>query len=346
MTIKIENLEKSFPLLNNCSTWESNDSSYLIKTRIDEESYIFVNDHQFNEENIMPGTFLLEMLLESAKFTVGKVYNPEKEIYVEEINDFAIERALSVNKGKPMDLEIVPELFVSKDTSYTVYVKILSYRINNNGKVLGKRIIARAIITMTDKPLALEYFPGVKKGNFSYYDFSDNILDYYDFFHSSHGPRFQTITGRFAIADDGSMLLGEYDCKNMPESFIKNQQSRYISEPLGNDTTLQYGVMLAITEGLQGRLPVGGEKIQIFNNHPLSGNCYVYVEKIYMNESIMSCNIVSFNSQGEILMKAENFKLQRAPYSSYDGEVMNTLLEKYSCGKIMELHIEERSYAV
>lgn len=344
---KINNTESKYPMLNNCSIWV-NDSNPHIKAHITEERFNFVTHHKFNdnylnEKNLMPGTFILELLIEAAKYAVNEMYKPEGDVYINEISDYVIERALIVNKGKPMDLDIIPEITWVNPNEYSVKIKILSNRINSKGKILGTRIIATSVINISNKKLEEQYFIGVKN-NFLYYDFSSKPKDYYDYFHSSHGPLFQTITGRFALSKDRNMLIGEYDCKNMTSGFIVDQQSTFISEPLGNDTTLQYAVMLAIIEGLHGRLPIGGEKIQIFDSHPLSGNCYVFVEKIYMDETIMSCNIVSYDSHGRILLKGENIKLQKVPNRSYDKGNMDILLKKYSCEKMIELHPEERVY--
>lgn len=344
---RIEKVEAKYPMLNNCSIW-INASEPYIKSHISEERFNFVTHHKFNdnylnEKNLMPGTFILELLIESAKYAVCEIYKPEEDIFLNGISDYVIERALIVNKGKPMDLDIIPEITWVNPEVYSVKIKILSNRVNAKGKILGRRVIATSIVNLSNKALKEEYFSGVKN-NFLYYDFSNKPTDYYDYFHSSHGPLFQTITGRFAVSEDRNMLIGEYDCKSMTSGFIVSQQSSFISEPLGNDTTLQYAVMLAIMEGLHGRLPIGGEKIQIFDKHPLAGKCYVFVEKIYMDEIIMNCNIISYDDRGRILMKGENIKLQKVPNRSYDKKNMDSLLRKYSCGKLIELHPEERVY--
>lgn len=325
-------IHNHFPLLNETASYH-NETIYI---NIDGERFIFMDDHQFNEENIMPGTFIMELLIEAAAYKAEVQLSLMEKLHAQEVRNFVIARALSVDRENPAQLEIHPVLKSSEKGLYLLEVTLKCQRINKKGKVLGIRTMASAEVLLSEKKAFSPLFSGTEGEDFTWYDFSSCLKDYYDFFHSSHGPLFQSITGRFALSD--SSLIGEYDCGGREKDFIFNQNSVFMTSPLGNDSTLQYGVMLAITEKLKGHLPVGGDSLSFYETHPVSGPCYVYVEKLSIDESLMVCNISSFNSRGEIFMRAENFRLQKAPYSIYNEEVMNKLLTQYRCKKPLFSH--------
>jgi len=287
-----------------------------ISLLIDPSRWLHLNDHRFSGKLFVPATCLLELLAEAA-VVFAECERPEGFGF----QDVVIERALALDPGVPLGCRL---RLLSDDIDggrRRLGIEIVSDRFAASGKAIGTRrnTIGHVLLGRAGadrRPVRIE-------GD----SYSFDAGDYYKHFYPSHGPLYQSLTGRFMVDPEKKTILGEYDCQEKQSSFFDAARPEFLLSPLGYDSCLQYAVYLARVRTLHGRLPVGGKRIEVLGRHPTSGASFVQATCNRIDEEIMDCDIVCWDGEGRAVMVADDFRVQRSFHHKYGADHFYGTLE-------------------
>ncbi|MBT6431837.1 MAG: hypothetical protein HOK97_15640 [Deltaproteobacteria bacterium] len=326
-TKMVENL--SLPHLHGCTEVITEGSALKgLRVHIDTQHHKYLHDHTFGGDCFVPATQIIELFCETAKWLSTSLESPHLEI--SHVRNLNIERAIAIEPGKALTIEIGLTRQVKSDTETIYELAITSDRVNKVGKILGKRVNASARVIVTSriqKPESLL----LPEMNFTQFSFPSN--EFYRFYSPSHGVQFQSITGNFSVSDNKEYIYGEYDCGAKEQDYIEGQQSIFMTSPLGYDSCLQYMVFLSRLQRVFGSLPVGAKDITILSKHPTEGPCRVLVRRVTMDDTYMEADIIAADSTGQVVMKAERFRVKKAKFHTTHREEFFQFLEKHRVDK-------------
>lgn len=278
--------------------------------------YPYLHDHQFGGKLFMPATGIMEYFAEAASFWCEKKLHGS--YHVRELRNLNIERAIAIMPGSTLTIDLTYTSSSIEGPQAIISMEIHSSRINAAGNIIGRRMNASCTVEMTlipyhEQPLAPSFQEPAS--HYDCYAFLQN--NYYNFYYPSHGPLFQSLTGRFKVSRDLRYLIGEYDCSDKQSRYVTDNTQEFLLSPLGYDSCLQYAVYLSRIRDLSGRLPVSCPRVIIHRRHPVKGYCYALIECVHINEEIMDCHIRCYDHEGLMIMEAESFRVQKAFFHRY-----------------------------
>lgn len=295
-----------------------------LRVHIDTQHHTYLHDHTFGGDCFVPATQIVELFCETACWFSNTLNAHHQKI--SKVRHLNIERAIAIEPGKALTIEI-RLLRQATTTNETVYeLEITSSRVNRAGKILGRRVNAAAQMVLKSVPENPELM-NLPETHFSEFSFPSN--EFYRFYSPSHGTKFQSITGNFSVSDNKEYIYGEYDCAAKEQEYIQGQDSRFVTSPLGYDSCLQYMVFLSRLQRVFGSLPVGAKSITIVSDHPTQGPCRVLVRRVSMDDIYMEADIIAANSEGQVVMKAEGFRVKKASFHTTHREEFFQFLEKH-----------------
>lgn len=317
---KFQNAESAFVLSEDryphfknhieCFTVEGDTARLDIE--IDSSHHIYLKDHIFGTDSFVPATMIMELLFEAAVFYSEYHLNLDvADLRPARLVDFSILRALAMLPGNSLKAQFIYRTVIRNDKEIEFEIEIVSKRINKLNQVLGTRLNATSHVVLCSNAVEFQEFQ-IPEADYNYYQLPKDR--YYKFYFPSLGPLFQSSCAHFAVNSEKTCFIGEYDCSGKEKNFISNQQSTFLTSPLGNDSCLQYAVFFSRYINLIGRLPIGGKQLDFYRRHPLTGKVKVFVELVSIDED-MVCNICSFDSEG-IIFKAKEFVVRKSPYHS------------------------------
>lgn len=285
-------------------------SSIDLHIRIDTNVHTYLKEHIFDGECFVPATMIMELLMEAAFYYQETILQRDvREIVPDRLEDLQIKRSLRLKVGSSLEIHIkVDSINTNLDSPMNLI--IYSNRFNSKGEVLGVRenVSARVYVKAKKEeviPFHLPYFEQVVYQ----LDFNDT----YQTMFPSLGEHFQTCTGKIILDHGKKYFIGEYVLHDKEMSCVINQQTEFLTSPLGNDACLQLAVLFSRSLNLIGRLPIGGELIE-FHRKDKRGKVKVFVECLEIDDD-MKCNITSFDEEG-ILVRMKNFVVRKSPYHS------------------------------
>lgn len=292
------------------------DGDKRIALTIDPGRWLHLNDHRFSGKLFVPATCLLEMLAEAAVAFAG-VEGPEGFGF----RDVVIERALALDPGVPLECRLRLLSDDEEQGRRKLGIEIVSDRLGAGGRIIGTRrnTFGYVLLGRESEDRRPVRFEG---DNYSF-----DAGDYYRHFYPSHGPLYQSLTGRFLVDPDKRTIIGEYDCQDKQANFFDAPRPDFLLSPLGYDSCLQYAVYLARVRTLHGRLPVGGRRIEVLGRHPESGSSFVQATCNRIDEEIMDCDLVCWDDKGRAIMVADDFRVQRSFHHKYGAEHFYGTLE-------------------
>ncbi|MCC5468458.1 polyketide synthase dehydratase domain-containing protein [Pelosinus baikalensis] len=297
-----------------------------LKLNIDSSYHIYLKDHVFGTDCFVPATMIIELLFEAALFYCEYYRKIDvKELKAVELLDFSILRALAMTPGDSLDMEFLFKQITKRDSTIEFKIEIISNRVNKLNAIIGTRLnVTSQVILSTVSPQP----PKLRIPDLAYTYYQVPKDQYYSEDFPSLGPLFQSSCARFAVSEDKTCFIGEYDCLGKEKNFILGQESTFVTSPLGNDSCLQYAVFFSRIINQIGRLPIGGKKLQFYKTHPLSGKVKVFVECVSIDDDMVS-NIYSIDSTG-IIFCANEFVVRKSPYHKLvEREVFDKMLNKH-----------------
>jgi hypothetical protein len=316
------NADKYPHLKNKVEGFVNYDGTIGLKLNIDSSYHVYLKDHVFGSDSFVPGTMVMELFFEAALFYCEYYMKIDvKDLKPAQLIDFSLLRALAMPPGKALNVEFIFKEVTKKDNTIECSIEIISDRINQSNIVIGTRINATSKVVLSSVlPQPSQW--SIPDLGYTYYQVSKS--QYYTDYFPSLGPLFQSSCSHFAVSDNMTYYVGEYDCLDKEKGYISGQESNFLTSPLGNDSCLQNAVFFARVIDRNGRLPIGGKKIEFYKKHPLSGKVKVFVECTSINHQDMVSNIYSFDSDG-IIFHAEEFTVRDAPY---EGVVEDSEFDK------------------
>lgn len=312
---------QNYPLLETAEIVTEDDRISLVQT-IEPKKYHYLFDHKFGGKLFMPATGIMEYFGEAASFWVN--YQMQKNYTVRELLNLNIERAIAIDPDSNLAVELKYVSTEISDSQVSVSMEIYSKRINSKNIVVGTRLNASCSVIMTAKGYG--EFPATAKyqepnTQWDCYKFPTD--KYYGFYYPSHGPLFQSLTGRFKVSKDRTYIVGEYNCLNKQSEYVVGNKSPFLLSPLGYDSCLQYEVYLSRIRDLFGRLPISCPRVIVHCNHPTNEPCKVIVECVKIDDEIMDGNIQCFTQNGSLIMEAKVFRVQKAFFHKYTRELFD-----------------------
>lgn len=304
--------DDKYPLFRNITeNFMVHQETARLKLTFDSNVQIYLKDHVFGIHLFVPATMIMELFFEAALFYTEFRLGYDIEKYQpSQLNDFFIFRSIVMPPGGSAEIELIYKKIIQQNEEILLEIDITSQRINKSNILLGNRLNATAQVILSSKSPPSPEFQ-IPQSHFKYYRLPKE--KYYAYYFPSLGPLFQSSNAYFAVAHDYSHLIGEYDCLNKEFHFIMNQQSSFVTSPLGNDTCLQYAVFFSRIINLIGRLPVGGKKLTFYRKHPSCGKVKVWIECLYIDQDVMVSNMTSFDCLGSIF-NAQEFTVKKSPY--------------------------------
>lgn len=306
-------LEKGavYPHLNNCIlSYNELKGKKCLSIRIDSEQHHYLKDHVFGKESFVPATVIMELLFEAAFFYCETTLEMDiSKLLPKKLEKFDIQRALKMKPGDSIVADFIYEEVTRKDDDVCFELTIASDRLSADKKPVGRRVNTKARVSVGKEAYEAPAF-SIPEEQYIYYQLDKT--NFYRVYFPSLGYFFQTNMVKFAVNEDRTHYIGAYNCDGKEKAFIKDQDSAFITSPLGNDSCLQAAVFFSRMINLIGRLPVGGEELYFYRKHPLSGEVHVYIEKVEIADN-MTCNIVSYDKDG-VIFYAKNFVVGKSPY--------------------------------
>lgn len=291
--------------------YETVDDKTKLSIHIDSEFQNYLKDHVFGGESFVPATMIIELLFEAAFYYCEKTMKMNvAELKPIMLKNFDIQRALKMKPGDSIDADFIYNSVEEKEDGTVLFdIEIASNRLSASKKVVGRRVNVKSKVVIGKNVYPAPDFK-IPDEHYNYYQL--NKANFYKTYFPSLGKLFQTAHAKFAVNDERTHYIAEYNCDNNEASFIQGQTSHFITSPLGNDSTLQAAVFFSRMINLIGRLPVGGEELYFYRKHPLDSDMHVYVEKVDIDDN-MTCNIYSYDKNG-VVFSAKNFVVGRSPY--------------------------------
>ncbi|HEX2939321.1 MAG TPA: hypothetical protein VHO66_10470 [Ruminiclostridium sp.] len=299
-----------------------------LKVHISTTQHNYLLDHVFGKDCLVPATMIMELFAESATWFLEKLCkNNENNLKLTCFEELDIERAIALEPGDTIDIEILLMDLVCNETDARLKIDIVSKRKNFKGKVVGERLNAKCIVDFA-AIIENQEENFVPNGNFDYYEIPKELY-YKNFFHPL-GPSFNSATGRFAVSADKDIIVGEYNCLDKEKGFIRGQNSEFLISPLGYDACVQNTVFLSVLNTFIGKLPVGCRKFQVFKKHLSTGNYRVVVRRKAIDEETMTADFYSLDSEGKTVLKAEGFVVRNSSFQNYrDKDNFERILNEY-----------------
>lgn len=302
--------------LKNCTTMHSEANSVMgLKTVIDTNRHVYLRDHVFGGNSLVPATMIMELLAESATwFSESRGLKEHLKLLPVRIEDLFIDRALALQPGVPLEIRILLRSAESVSTGYRMKIDIVSKRVAKSGKSIGDRLNASGNVVLSSRATAL---PEVELPADNCDHFRISPDKYYPFYFPALGPLFQSGTGNFSVDKGKSFLIGEYNCSDKERDFIRDQTSEFLISPLGCDSCLQYTVFLSRIRTIKGRLPVGCKRFTFFRKHPENEPCNVFTKCLHLDDDIMISDLWALDRNGRIIVAAEGFVVRKDPFHEY-----------------------------
>lgn len=325
----IEKKDYTFPYahLENSSKYLSNEGYGCLVLQIDTRKYhIYLNHHKFGGNCFVPGTMIMEIMIETALWFSENMLN--KKLIPIKLTNIKFDRPLSIPPEEQLVVHIHFIDIIPIMNGININIKITSPRLSATGEVIGNRINASSSVSLRKQR---ETPNNIGVLDISYNQFTFNKDDYYRIFFPSLSYLFQTCTGKISTNSEQSMLIGEYDCDNKEQEYITNNNIPFYTSPLGNDSCLQYAVFLSRIISGVGRLPIGGDKLVIRERHPKSGPVKVFVKCNSIDDTIMKFDFYSFTGSlknPSIFVIGENFVARKSPFhETFSREFLHTILK-------------------
>jgi hypothetical protein len=311
---------------NQVEGFDVRDGFVGLNINIDSSYHVYLRDHVFGKDSFVPATMIIELLFEAALFYCEYHLKIEvKDLKPAGLADFSILRALAMPPGDSLKIEFIFKQVIQNDREILLDIDIISKRVNKANQVLGTRVNVNSTVALSSNITPAPDYK-IPAGNYTYYRIPKSL--FYEYYFPSLGPCFQSSCAQFAVSDNRSCFIGEYDCLGKEKNFILGQDSVFVTSPLGNDSCLQFAVFFSRIINLIGRLPIGGKKLEFYRRHPAEGKVKVVVERITIDDDML-CNINSFDSDGLIFHAAE-FVVKKSPYHTLmDREKFDTIMNKY-----------------
>jgi len=293
---------------------------------IDTKKQTYLMEHVFGENCFVPATMIIELLFEASfYFCEYQLKTDMEEMKPYKLHDLSIMRGLTLSPGKKMDLHIKVIYKGMIDDIYEMELLIYSNRFNRAGEILGIRnnVTAKVFLRKGQCINVLMNLPQFEEDVFHL-----PVNEMYKILFPSLGYHFQTCQSTFLFDRRRRFCIGEFNIKNKEASCIERIESTFITSPIGNDACLQIAVLFSRMINLIGRLPIGGEEIEIIRKIPMDGNVKVLVECLEINDD-MHCNITSYDDDG-VYVRMKNFIVRKSPYhKSMQREKLDQWMDQY-----------------
>lgn len=307
----IKLVEKRYPhLKNHILNFNDTGEKKSLSIKIDSEVQYYLKDHIFGGESFVPATMIIEILFEATLYYCEYYLKIDVEnIKPIKLEEFDILRSLKMKPGDAINAEIRFNSVKIEKKGIFSDITIYSNRLNSQKEIIGRRVNVISKVQMGVEPYEPVKFI-IPKEHFNYYQL--NKKEFYSLYFPSLGYLFQTSLARFAVNDAKTCYVAEYNCNDNEKRFIQNQESEFLTSPLGNDSCLQAAVFFSRMINLIGRLPIGGEELYFYRDHPPEATMHVFIEKVEIDTD-MKCNIYSYDEDG-IIFYAKNFVVRKSPY--------------------------------
>lgn len=313
------------PLLEDSVIRKQEGEISSLEMKIDPKKYVYLYDHKFGGDCFVPATAIIEIFSEAALWFANELKGIDG-LQVTGVEKLFIERAIAINPEKTLTINIsCNEIEINDAECATLAMEITSPRENKKGKIVGSRRNGYATVVLgkrkpSNTPLS------IPEKEFNSYNFDQSV--YYDYYYPSHGPLFQSLTGKFMISDDKEYIVGQYDCAEQESRFVKDKETKFVLSPLGYDSCLQYAVYLSRVKDLFGRLPIAADSIVVHREHPVNGICTVIVKCLHIDDDIMDCDFKTYNTENELILSAKKFRVKRAFFHKYGRSEFDEPLNK------------------
>ena len=320
----MEDFRGLYPHLENCVQVIEGDDGIALRLLIDTNKHLYLNNHIFGGKCFVPATVIMELLMEAALWYTRKVLN-KNVFFPIGLIDFNIERALAIAQGHSMEAIIDFQSVAEIDGQLVISLNIHSERRSTTGEKVGVRVNTTVKVLLADNyPLGRNIeIPRFFKEQFSI------PQDVYYSYYFSLGYLFNSCTGKIAFDKEEKVFLGVYDCLGKEAQFIKDNNSPFLSSPLGNDSCLQYAVFFSRILFLKSRLPIGGKEFLMLKKHPLTGPVRVLIKCLHIDDDVMVFDFDSFDDKS-LIASGKEFKVKKSPYhTGAPGEEFYDVLYKY-----------------
>ncbi|MBN2532647.1 MAG: polyketide synthase dehydratase domain-containing protein [Spirochaetales bacterium] len=309
-----------YPHLKDCTTRSNNKKSIAFNIVIDARQHLYVNDHIIGDMPTVPASMIMEIFLEVA-FWIRKHYL-KNDFALIGLENLSMKRPLKIAFHLILEIEIVLCKVHPGNNSYKIELEMITKRTNNSGMILGRCLNASCCIAFSNQFPEIKY-PGIENLNFNYYHFVPNKDIYSEHFLPNLKTLFHSKTGRCALDEKKSTMIGEYNCRNLEKGYIRNMESSFIISPMGYDACIQYLAFFGWLKDGVARLPFDCKKLFVCNMQPPEKNCKVIIKYRESKGEDLSADFWGLDEKNRIIVYANEFTVRKKPNLDYKTVVQD-----------------------
>lgn len=265
---------------------------------IDSSYHDYLNEHIFDEKFYLPATFIVEIMMEAAKYNLQEeCIDINQQNVLWEMDELEIYRAVKRKSGDKLTVTCTVTRYHVQESIYNAVVEIHSDRVNKSGQKVGRCLNAKSkVVLKAENSYQVFESKKIELEDYGYYDIESTMI--YKEYYSGLGERFKNCTYNILVDQKLSKMHGFYNCNGSEVKCINRENQEFITSPLGNDACLQYAIFLSRLNNGLGELPIGCEKIQFVRKPSHLQNVKVYIRINQIDDEKTYFDIYSYDEMG------------------------------------------------
>ena len=291
-----------------------------LNVTIDPNKMVALKHHVFNRLCLFPFAYTTELLVQTAAHCAD-VDNPFP-LYIEEVEQL---RGIAIPFGQTQSLSV--DCF--RNSAGKFELSLTMDLTNKNGKVIRKDcVVATATIDVQSQHVSAHH--SEKRKALNPLKLPQSL--YYQTFHPTHGPLFQTITGDIYLDDKLEGIAGKFNLAQLENWQSIQPGLRFWLSPLAFDSVLQLSVLNCIQiesttkSQFHAKLPVRME--DAYFPEPFSADTD-YTMRGFVNhidDKDQQSRFCVTKENGEHVALLSSVTLRRAPHKHFEAR---NLLEDF-----------------
>lgn len=296
------------------------DSQLSFEWVIDPQTQVFLQDHVFSGQCLVPAAISAELCIEAALHfaKVTPFHGAESKQTQVTLKQFKINRPVSLDIDQQLRLYVV----VTRLPDHAYQITLRRHLYHSSGKLLRQHVLVASAIVAFDArhrcapvPVQLTATPCNTEANA--FDFGQQ--PYYAVLNPSHGTLFQSLTGRFTLAHNKQWLRSEFNLSDKEQHFCDQFNLPFACSPLAIDSVLQACVLSCVQiESEQhatffSKLPIGLEEVHFYQAMMFHHTYQCTLAVLDVTAQTQTLRAWVTNDQGTLVAYYGQITLHRAP---------------------------------
>ncbi len=294
-----------------------------INITIDPNKMVALKHHVFNNLCLFPFAYTTELLVQTAA-CCANVESPFP-LYVENIEQL---RGIAIPFGQTQALTVD----CVKNSTGQFELTLTMNLTNKHGKVIRKNcVVATATIDIKSQRL----IPDIQNTPKALSPLKLPQSLYYQTFHPTHGPLFQTITGDIYLDDDLEGIAGKFNLEQLENWQSIQPELGFWLSPLAFDSVLQLSVLNCIQiesttkPQFHAKLPVRMENAYFLTPFTADTEYSVRGSINGIDDKDQHSRFCVTSEHGETTAWLSNVTLRRAPHKHFEARDLLKDFDQY-----------------